>query len=558
MLRSLTSSRISRLVPIIMSIIALAFVSIAGLGLYNSLNEIAYMRNLGERDLPARHAMDKVEEGVQVANTRILGVMAKVYSSPGSVDRLDKILNDMKSDWDQLHVILPATEKDDLSQEASAAIKSIDAFKADLLVALREAKPLDRLYDRWLDILTPLRKSIANTTLRLNNGIASEATVQLDSARTSMIVVGVIGLVGLGFLGFCVLMLVRSVARPIVRLARVTGRITEGALDTEVPYAHRTNEIGELAQAILVLRDTAAAKRDQDAGAATEVALKAQHHQWLSGRIERFDSDAGTLLADVADISQLLQTSATEMSDVAVAANGQTLTVAANSEQSSGNVRAVAAATEQMVSSIEELSQRAIQGSVMAAKAADEIARTDAMVGELAEAATRIGTVVHLISDIASRTNLLALNATIEAARAGEVGKGFSVVAAEVKSLANQTASATGEIAAQIGAIQVSARNAVDVIRTIGRIVGDLNEVSSWSAGATTELNAATRDIALNIQQASRATASVSEMIQAVSAGTEQTGASASQVKTAAETLEQRQARLSTEIGSFLKDVSQR
>jgi methyl-accepting chemotaxis protein len=108
-----------------------------------------------------------------------------------------------------------------------------------------------------------------------------------------------------------------------------------------------------------------------------------------------------------------------------------------------------------------------------------EAEQSNAIVGRLAQAAQHIGEVVDLISGIAGQTNLLALNATIEAARAGEAGKGFAVVASEVKTLANQTAKATGEISAQISAMQSATGDAVTAIKSIGTTIGRVNEISS-------------------------------------------------------------------------------
>jgi len=181
-----------------------------------------------------------------------------------------------------------------------------------------------------------------------------------------------------------------------------------------------------------------------------------------------------------------------------------------------------------------------------------EAERTNKAMRDLALAAQKIGQVVELITTIASQTNLLALNATIEAARAGEAGRGFTVVASEVKSLAVQTARATAEIEAQISCMQKATDDAVIAIERISGTTARVNEIAATIAAAIEEQNCATREIAANVQQAARGTQEVSGNIGEVSAAANSTGNSAGILLTAASSLAGEAAGLKREVDQFL------
>jgi methyl-accepting chemotaxis protein len=179
----------------------------------------------------------------------------------------------------------------------------------------------------------------------------------------------------------------------------------------------------------------------------------------------------------------------------------------------------------------------------------------DTIVG-LADSAGRIDDIVGLIRSIAEQTNLLALNATIEAARAGDAGRGFSVVASEVKALATQTANATAEISGQISGVQCSTTQAVERIKAIASIITRINSVTTEIASAVGQQGIATEEISRNIQGAAAATQNVAKNISETTAAISETSRAAADVLKAAEYLTSHAGDLRASVDQFLHDVA--
>jgi methyl-accepting chemotaxis protein len=352
------------------------------------------------------------------------------------------------------------------------------------------------------------------------------------------------------------MMVARRITGPLHRMSDAMNALAGGRLDVLVPGIGRSDEIGEMADAVEIFKSNAVARQaleaeQKDAEARAVAQRRADMHRMASD----FESAIGEIVETVSQASSQLESSAGSLSTTAERSEELATTVAAASEAASTNVQSVASATEEMASSVTEISRQVQDSARMASEAVGQARSTTDRVSELSKAATRIGDVVELINTIAAQTNLLALNATIEAARAGEAGRGFAVVASEVKALAEQTSKATGEIGQQISGIQAATQESVNAIKTISGTIERLFEVSSAIAAAVEEQGAATQEIARNVQQAARGTEQVSCNITDVQRSASQTESASSEVLSAAKALSGDSNRLRHEVSKFLNSV---
>ncbi|SDF48192.1 methyl-accepting chemotaxis protein [Limimonas halophila] len=344
--------------------------------------------------------------------------------------------------------------------------------------------------------------------------------------------------------------------RPLRTLSERVRALADGHLDVSVPEIPTRDEVGQIAGAVAVLKDSVLEadrlKREQ---AETERRAQEQQRQAMNELAERFEREVGEIVQQVSSSAQQLQGTAETMSRAASDTSERVQTVGSSAEQAASNVQTVASAAQQLTNSIDEVGSRINQTSETARSARERADGARQQIQSLAQAAHQIGDVIQQIQDIAEKTNLLALNATIEAARAGEAGKGFAVVADEVKSLANQTQKATEDITQRINTVQGETDEAVSVIEAVADNMREIDEAASSIASAVEEQISSTREISRNVEEASTGVQDVSSQMGEMGNAAGQAGTASNEVLSAASTLSQQADTLSTKVDGFLREV---
>jgi methyl-accepting chemotaxis protein len=432
------------------------------------------------------------------------------------------------------------------------------------------------LSDRGKKTMDAIRTIIQEMNSEEEELLKTRAETAQSDARDAKLTIVIGTLLALVVAGIAGLLITRNIAGPLKNLTGIAERITTGDLSSEVLVSDRSDEVGVLTRAFermgRSLRSMAGAAEQIAAGDLRASVQPQSANDALGNAFVRMTDNLRRQIGGILEGTAVLGSAASEIvASTAQLASGASESAAAVSETTTTveEIRQTAELASQKARAVADTAQKAVQISHNGRKSTEDVgagmSRIRVQMEAIAESMMRlseqsqtIGQIIATVEDLAAQSNLLAVNAAIEAAKAGEHGKGFGVVAQEVKSLAEQSRQATDRVRTILGDIQKATTAAVMATEQGGKAVeagGKQSEVAGESiaalaAGVTEAAQAATQ-IAASSQQQLVGMDQVAGAMENIKQASTQNVASAKQLETAARNLSELGQRLKLLVESY-------
>lgn len=349
--------------------------------------------------------------------------------------------------------------------------------------------------------------------------VAREHAKKATEAQKASQAVARVAVIGIGIATAVVGLLLswligQGISAPLQRLTLAMERIAGGETGIDVPGATLRNEIGSMARTVEVFKrnaeDVSRLTLEQEDA---RQKLDGERRQLLITTAHQFENSVAHLLDEASHatdrVTMCVGEMKTRIDDVARHAEK----VQSATEQTLSNANAVSAAIGEMSRSVERISEQTSQSADFCANTSTAAGEACAAIENLATQCLEISSIVNVIREIAEQTNLLALNATIEAARAGDSGRGFAIVAEEVKNLAGQTAKEIEGIERKITSVQSATVTSVESVKRISQLAARSQDATAEIAVAVERQSLTAREISTNVAEAGRTTQAVADIL---------------------------------------------